>query len=274
MLKVKLNNGTFMPIIGLGTFRNTDKTAYNAVKTAIDAGYRHIDTASIYGNEEAIGKAINDSNIKREELFITTKVWNTDQGYNETLKAFNVSLKKLNLDYVDLYLVHWFKGYNNSISTYKALEELYLEGKVKAIGVSNYNIHHLEHLLKNCKIKPMVNQVETHIFLQNHFLQEYCQQNEIQLEAYAPLVSTNIQDLLENETMKKIAKKHHKTVPQIAIRWFVQRKIVVIPKSKNPKRLKENISVFDFKLDKEDMNNIRKLNVGKKYFPEFDNVEF
>lgn len=263
-----------MPIIGLGTFRSEPEDAYTAVLAAIKAGYRHIDTAAIYGNEEAVGRAIKDSGVSRDELFVTTKVWNTEQGYDKTLKAFDESLKKLGLDYIDLYLIHWFKGYENSLSTYKALETLYRQKRIRAIGVSNYNIHHLQHLLDHVDIKPMVDQVETHILLQNHFLQDFCKQNNIQMEAYAPMMSKNIHDLLENETLKKIAAKYHKTVAQVNLRWFIEREIVVIPKSVTPKRIAQNIDVFDFSLDQEDMANIRTLNRGRKFFPEFDNVDY
>lgn len=271
---MKLHNQIEMPIVGLGTFRSKPEDAYTAVKVAIEAGYRHIDTAAIYKNEEAVGKAVRDSKVKREDLFITTKVWNSDQGYEETLEAFDVSLNKLGLEYVDLYLIHWFKGYDKSLSTYKALETLYKQGKIKAIGVCNYNIHHLQHLIDHAEIKPMVNQVETHVFLQNHKLQEYCINNGIQLEAYAPLFSHNIKETLENETLNLIAKKHNKTIPQIVIRWFVQRDVVVIPKSVTPSRIIQNFNVFDFELDEEDMKKIRKLNAARKIFPEFDNVDF
>ncbi|QWB99894.1 aldo/keto reductase [Mycoplasmatota bacterium] len=274
MKKQKLNNDVLMPIIGLGTFRSKEEDAYNAVLTALKAGYRHIDTAAIYGNEEAVGKAIKDSGIKRKDIFVTTKLWNTEQGYQTTIKAFNESLQKLGLDYVDLYLIHWFKGYENSIDTWKAFETLYDMGKVKAIGVSNYNVHHLEHLIANAKIKPMVNQVETHIHLQNEFLQDFCKKHSIQLEAYAPLMSHHIEELLSNETMKEIAKKHNKSIAQIAIKWLTEREIVVIPKSVTPKRIKENFDIFDFSLDDEDMKKIKGLNRGNKYFTEFDNVPF
>ena len=273
-MKVKLNNNYEMPIIGLGTWRSSPEDAYNAVLSALEAGYRHIDTAAVYGNEEMIGKAIKDSKINREEIFITTKLWNTDQGYEATLKAFEESRRKLGVEYIDLYLIHWFKGYDNSLSTYRAFEELYKQGKVRAIGVSNYNVHHIQHLLDNVEIKPMVNQVETHITLQNHFLQDYCKQNNIQLEAYAPLMSKNIGQLLENEIMQEIAKKHNKSVTQIAIRWLIERGIVVIPKSVTPSRIKQNFDVFDFSLDEEDMLKIRKLNTGRKIFVEFDNVDY
>lgn len=274
MKNVVLNNGIKMPIIGLGTFRSKPEDAYKAVKAALDSGYRHIDTAAIYGNEEAVGNAIRDSKIAREDLFVTTKVWNTEQGYEKTIAAFNESLEKLGLEYIDLYLIHWFKGYDKSLDTYKAMEELYRQGKIKALGVSNYNVHHIQHLLDNVTIKPTVNQVETHVFLQNHFLQEFCKNNEIQLEAYAPLFSKNINELLNNPTLQEIAKKHNKSVAQIAIRWVIERNIVVIPKSITPARISQNFDVFDFNLDKDDMNKIRGLNQGRKIFPEFDNVDY
>ncbi len=274
MKKVKLNNGTEMPIVGLGTWLSAPEDVYNAVLTALKNGYRHIDTAMIYRNEEAIGKAIKDSGVKREEIFVTTKLWNTDQGYEQALKAFDVSLKKLGLDYVDLYLIHWFKGYKKAVESYRALESIYKSGKAKAIGVSNYNIHHLMNIINNCEIPPMVNQVETHVTLQNHFLHEYCLENNIQLEAYAPLMSSRIKELLKNEVMLKIAEKYNKTVPQIAIRWLVERNIVVIPKSVTPSRIISNYDVFDFSLDEEDMKEIRKINTGRKIFVEFDNVDY
>ena len=263
-----------MPIVGLGTWQSPEEKAYQAVLSALEAGYRHIDTAMVYGNEEAVGKAIKDSKVPRDEIFVTTKLWNSDQGYESTLKAIETSLQKLGLEYIDLYLIHWFKGYDKAISSYKAMEEMYKKGILKAIGVSNYNVHHLMFLLEKIEIKPMVNQVETHIMLQNQFLHDFCLKNNIQLESYAPLMSRKINDLLENETMNTIAKKHGKTVPQVAIRWLVEREVVVIPKSVTPSRIKQNYEVFDFELDQEDMAEIKKLNRGMKMFPEFDNVVF
>lgn len=274
MIKFKLNNGVEIPAVGLGTWKSSSEDAYNAVLSALKAGYRHIDTAAIYGNEEEVGRAIKDSGIKRESLFITTKVWNSDQGYEKTMKAFELSSQKLGIEYFDLYLIHWFKGYEKALDTYVALEKLYKEGKVKAIGVCNFNIHHLMYLLEHANVVPTVNQVETHIGLQNHFLQEFCVENGIQLEAYAPLMSWKIKDMLDNEVMIKIASKHEKTVPQVAIRWFIQRGIVAIPKSVTDSRIISNYDVFDFELSSEDMVEIRTLNKGNKLFPEFDNVDF
>jgi diketogulonate reductase-like aldo/keto reductase len=273
-MKFKLHNGVEIPAVGLGTWKSSSDDAYNSVLHAIKSGYRHIDTAMIYRNEEEVGKAIKDSGVPREELFITSKVWNSDQGYEQTLNAFDASLKRLGLDYIDLYLIHWHKGYEKSLATYKALEKLYKDGLVKAIGVSNYNIHHLMYLIEHADIVPMVNQVETHIGLQNHVLHQYCVQNGIQMEAYAPLMSFKIKDLLANEKLNLIADKHNKTVPQIAIRWLIQRKIVALPKSVNNSRIESNFDVFDFTLDDEDMSVIRSQNNGYKLFPEFDNVDY
>ena len=272
--RVILNNGVNIPIVGLGTFRSKSEDVYQAVLDALDAGYRHIDTAMIYGNEEAIGKAIEDSLIPREELFITTKLWNSDQGYESAKIAFDVSLNKLGLEYIDLYLIHWFKGYDLAVESYKAMEELYNEGKIKAIGVSNFNVHHIMKILDECTVIPTVNQVETHIALQNVFLQEYCESVGVKLEAYAPLMSQYIDELLTNETMIRIGKKYNKSVPQIAIKWLVSRGIIVIPKSIKKRRIIENYDIFDFELTKEDMEDIKKLNKAKKMFPEFDNVPF
>ena len=274
MKTFKLNNGIEIPVVGLGTWKSSNDDAYNAVKTALAAGYKHIDTAMIYGNEEGIGKAIKETKIPREELFITSKLWNSDQGYEKTLEAFELTMKKLDLEYLDLYLIHWFKGYDKSVDTYRALEKLHKDGRIKAIGVSNYNVHHLMYLIENTEIVPTVNQVETHIQLQNHFLQEYCVSQGIQLEAYAPMMSWKIDEMLNNETMIEVANKHNKTVPQVAIRWLIERNIVPLPKSVTPERIISNFDVFDFSLDTEDMAKIRKLNKGAKMFPEFDNVDY
>lgn len=274
MKNFKLSNGNTIPCIGLGTWRSEPDKVYDAVLTAIEAGYRHIDAAMIYNNEEQVGKAIKDSGIKREELFVTTKLWNSDQGYETTKKALETSLEKLGLDYIDLYLIHWFKGYDKLFESYKAMEELYKEGKIKALGTSNFNVHHIMKLIEFAEIKPVVNQVETHIALQNQFLQEYCSSEGIQLEAYAPLMSSNISELLSNQTMNELAQKYNKTVPQVAIKWLLQRGIVALPKSVTPSRIIENFNVFDFEISSEDMDKIKTLNQGKKLFPEMDNVTF
>lgn len=275
MIKLfELNNNTHIPTVGLGTWKSPEEDAYKAVLYALEAGYRHIDTAMIYGNEKAVGKAIKDSKIPREEIFLTTKLWNTDQGYETAKKAIQKSLDDLGVDYVDLYLVHWFKGFDKLDETYKAMEEAYNEGSLKAIGVSNFNVHHLQHLLQTATVKPMVNQIETHIELQNHFLVDFCQSNNIVVEAYAPLMSWKIKDMLQNEIMLNIAQKHNKTVPQIAINWLNSRGIVALPKSVNQDRIISNFQVFDFELDQDDIREITSLNKGNKLFPEFDNITF
>lgn len=273
-MKIELHNKTSIPVVGLGTWRSSSKDVYNAVLSALKAGYRHIDTAMIYGNEEAIGKALKDSNVPREELFITTKLWNSDQGYESAHEAFNLSLKKLGLEYVDLYLIHWFKGYEKQLNSWKALEEIYESGRAKAIGVSNHNVHHIENILNNCKIKPMVNQIETHITLQNEFLVDYCESKGIKVEAYAPLMSSNIKQLLEHEGMLALASKYNKTVPQIAIKWLTQRGIIALPKSITESRIIQNFDIFDFEISTEDMETIKSFNTGKKLFTDMDNVPY
>ncbi len=274
MEKFTLSNGVTIPVVGLGTFRSSKEDAYNAVRIALDAGYRHIDTAAIYGNEDAVGKAINASSVKREDIFLTTKVWNSEQGYEKTKAAIEKSLTDLNQDYIDLILVHWFKGYDKLEGTWKALEEAYNAGKVKAIGVSNFNVHHIMKLLSYAIVKPVVNQVETHIELQNQFLQDYCGENGILLEAYAPFMSHHIKDFLSNETMIGLSEKYNKTVPQISLRWMYQRGIIALPKSVTESRIISNVNYFDFELSEEDMGIIRGLNKGNKIFVEMDNVSF
>ncbi len=271
MKTAKLNNGVTIPLLGLGTFRAQEKEAYNAVLHALKNGYRHIDTAAVYGNEEEVGQAIKDSGIPREELFITTKLANPDQGYLSTKKALRKSLERLGLDYVDLYLIHWPKSYELTADSYQAMEELYLDGYTRSIGVSNFNFHHLEHLFETAEIIPQVNQVESHIYLQNKKLQEFCMKNGIYLEAYAPLASHEISKLLENEKMQAIAKAHGKSVAQVALRYQLERDIIVIPKSVTPKRIDENLDVFDFELTDEEFETISNLDRGRKFFPEPDN---
>lgn len=274
MKTFKLRNNIEIPVVGLGTWKSTKEDAYNAVKWALEAGYRHIDSAAIYGNEVEVGRAIKDSSVPREDIFLTSKLWNTEQGYEKTKKAIEKSLQDLDVDYIDLYLIHWFKGYENGLSSWKAIEEAYEDGKLKAIGVSNHNVHHLMNLINNAKVPPMINQVETHVELQNEFLRSYCEENGIVLEAYAPLMSWKVKDLLDNETLVNIAKKHNKTVPQVAINWLVSRGIVALPKSTNKERIISNFDVFDFELTQEDLTEIKSLNKGNKLFPEFDNVTF
>lgn len=253
---VKLHNGIQMPFFGLGTWMLKGQAGYKAVSWAIEEGYRLIDTAALYGNEREIGKAVLNSQIPREKLFITSKVWNSDQGYEKTLNAFEKSLKRLNMNYLDLYLIHWpVSGLR--IETWKALEKIYQEGRVRAIGISNFTIRHLEELLNNATITPMVNQVEFSPFLYQRELLEFCQSKDIRMEAYAPLTRGT---QFKNPILKDISLKHNKTVAQILIRWGLQHEIIEIPKSGDRQHLKENANVFDFELDSFEMKKLDALN--------------
>ena len=252
-----LHNGVKMPWLGLGVFKVTEgEEVIQSVKAAIRNGYISIDTAAIYGNEEGVGQAIKESGVPREELFITSKVWNSDQGYETTLKAFETSLNKLGLDYLDLYLIHW-PGKDKYKETWKALEKLYKDGRVRAIGVSNFQIHHLEDLISSAEIKPLVNQVEYHPHLTQKELQAFCKKEGIQLEAWSPLKQGQ---LLNEQILVDIAHKYNKSVAQVILRWDLQHGVVTIPKSIKEHRIIENADVFDFELTSEDMEKIDALN--------------
>ena len=252
-----LNNGVEIPRLGLGVYQAPPgESTLRAVKYALDVGYRHIDTAWLYGNEGDVGKAILESSIEREEIFITTKVWNSDQGYRSTLAACERSLQRLGLAYVDLYLIHWpVEGQNNN--TWKAMIQLLREGKTRAIGVSNYEIFHLQEILQNFDVIPSVNQVEFHPFLYQEKLLEFCKNSNIQLEAYSPLTRGQ---RLNHPTLVDLAKKYDKSPAQILIRWSLQHGLVVIPKSIRKDRIRENIQVFDFQLEETDMKLLNSLN--------------
>lgn len=273
--RVTLNNGAKMPWLGLGVFRVEEGAELvEAVKTAIKQGYRSIDTAAIYENEGGVGEGIiqglQESGLKREELFVTSKVWNADLSYEGTIRAYEQSLKKLGLEYLDLYLIHWpVKGKYKE--AWRALEYLYEEGRVKSIGVSNFQIHHLEDLLKDAKVKPVINQVEYHPRLTQKELQAFCEQHQIQLEAWSPLMNGQI---LEHDLIKELAEAYQKTPAQIVIRWDLQNGVVTIPKSTKAHRLAENADVFDFQLSAEDMEQIDQLNENHRIGPDPDNFDF
>ncbi len=269
--KVKLNNGIEMPILGLGVFRSEEgEEVENAVKTALMHGYLGIDTASIYQNERGVGKAIKESGLNREDIFLTSKVWNTEQGYGRTLKAFSNSLDKLQTEYLDLYLIHWPKG-KRSVETWKALEELYEEGKIRAIGVSNFLVHHLEEFLPECKIIPAVNQVEFHPELIQPKLLTYCQNKGIQLEAWAPIMKGKVNEI---PVMQEIASKYGKTPVQVVLRWDIQKGVVTIPKSVKPERIVSNADIFDFELSAEDMAKIDALDNNNRIGFHPDKIPF
>ncbi|PWW31805.1 diketogulonate reductase-like aldo/keto reductase [Cytobacillus oceanisediminis] len=266
-----LLNGVKMPWFGLGVFKVQDgDEVVQSVKAALKAGYKSIDTAAVYKNEEGVGLAIKEAGVPREELFVTTKVWNSDQGYESAIQAFETSLEKLGLEYIDLYLIHWpVKGKYKE--TWKALETLYKEKKVRAIGVSNFHIHHLEDLLQDAEIKPMVNQVELHPLLNQAELREFCKKQEIQIEAWSPLAQG---ELLENAALKEIAAKYSKSAAQVILRWDLQNEIVTIPKSVKEHRIIENADIFDFELSAEDMDKINGLNENRRVGPDPDNFNF
>lgn len=252
-----LHNGVEMPRFGLGVYKMTDKeAAVEAMITAIGAGYGAIDTATVYDNEAEVGEAVRNSGVKREELFITSKVWNTDQGYDETLRAFESSLKRLGFDYLDLYLTHWaIEG--KYVDTYRAIQRLYDEKLVRSIGVSNHQQHHLEKLLATANTKPMVNQIELHPQLTQIPLRSFCTDQDIAVTSWSPLARGR---LLEDPVLSEIAKTYKKTIAQVIIRWHLQSDLIVIPKSVTPSRIKENAQVYDFSLTKEEMEMIDGLN--------------
>ncbi|MBS5926015.1 MAG: aldo/keto reductase [Clostridium sp.] len=274
-----LSNGVNIPCVGFGTWQTPNgETAINSVLEAIKCGYRHIDTAACYGNEESVGKAIKLSGINREELFVTSKLWNTDQGYESTLKAFDKTIKDLGLDYLDLYLIHWpvVKGHKEDweesiCETWKAFEKLYSEGKIRAIGVSNFKPHHLKVIFKNCNIKPMVNQIELHPSHNQDETVKFCRNNNILVEAWGPLSTGRIFKVKE---MQDIADKYNKSIAQITLRWHIQNEILPLPKSVTPSRIKENSMIFDFELLKEDMDLIQNLKGCEGSGVDPDNINF
>ena len=255
---IKLANGVGIPCIGYGTWQTPDgETAVKSVKEAIKCGYTHIDTAAIYGNEVSVGQGIAESGVEREKLFVTSKVWTQSRGYEKTLKAFEKTTSDLGLDYLDLYLIHWpaapqhGEGWEEeNLSTWRAMEELYKAGKIRAIGVSNFLVHHLEPLMAAAEIKPMVNQIELHIGYNQSEICEYCKKNGIVLEAWAPIGTGR---LFGHKPVEEMAAKYGKSVAQLAIRWCIQNDFLPLPKTVTPSRMAENADVFDFEISAEDM---------------------
>jgi diketogulonate reductase-like aldo/keto reductase len=268
---VELKNGIPMPYFGLGVFQVHDgEEVIQAVKDALSAGYRHIDTASLYGNERGVGKAVAETGIPRKEIFVTSKVWNSDQGYDSTLRAFDKSLKLLGFEYLDLYLVHWpVKG--KYLDTWKALERLYSEDQVRAIGVSNFLQHHLEDLLPHCETVPMVNQMEFHPRLVQQKLMDYCSSHTIQYEAWSPLMQGKIFSVKE---LQALGANYGKDVGQIVLRWSLQKGVVTIPKSVHRERIISNAQVFDFEITAEDMLAIDRLDLNQRVGADPDNFNF
>ena len=268
---IRLANGVEMPQLGLGVYKMTNKDeTIQAIQTAIQTGYRAIDTAALYYNEEEVGEAIRTSGVAREELFVTTKVWNSDQGYDNTLRAFETSLKKLNMDYVDLYLTHW-AVIDKYEDTYRAIERLYDEKLIRVPGVSNHQSHHIDKLLANAHTPPMVNQVELHPYLSQEPLRAYCKANNIAVTAWSPLGRGTV---LQDETLLSIGEKYNKSAAQVTIRWQLQHDIITIPKSVTANRIEANFNVFDFELSAEDMQRIDALNRDARVGKDPDNFHF
>lgn len=256
---IKFNNGVDIPILGYGTFQIPSSIAEECVLNALNVGYRLIDTAAAYFNEKEIGKAIKKSKILREEIFVVTKVWIQDAGYENTIKAFYTSLKNLDLDYIDLYLIH--QPYGDYYGSWKAMEELYRKGKIRAIGVCNFSMERFVDLYMNCKIKPMVNQIEFHPFFQQNQVQNLLKDYNCQIQAWGPL-NEGQRNIFKHEILEEIAKKHDKTVAQIVLRWHIQKHIMTIPKTIHKDRMIENMNIWDFQLDSEDFKKIDQLNFG------------
>jgi len=265
--RIVLNNGVKMPVLGFGTLYLNDEVGERCVADAISLGYRLIDTATIYNNEQAVGAGIKRSGIDRKELFVTSKVWVDDSGYEKAKVAFETSLNKLGLDYLDLYLIHRPRG--DVKGSWKAMEELYKEGKIKAIGVSNFTPDQIKDLMNGSNVKPAVNQIEAHAFFQQPEDLKFLKENEIQMEAWSPFAQGR-NEMFTNETLAKIGKKYNKTNAQVSLRWHYQRGIVTIPRTSQKAHMQENLNIFDFELSEPDMKTISKLDLNVTQFPEWE----
>ena len=276
---IKLNNGVLIPQPGFGTFMTKDgEEAIQAVKWAVETGYRHIDTAAIYNNEKGVGEGIRQCGVSREELFVTSKIWNSERGYDKTLKAFDKTMSDLGLDYLDLYLIHWpanerqfgKKASKLNQETWRAMEKLYEEGRIKAIGVSNFMPHHIERLMEKATVKPAVNQIEFHPGLLQKECVEFCKEQEITVEAWSPLGRG---ELIFDELLMGLAEKYGSTVAQLIIRWVMQHDIVPLVKSTKQSRIEENFQVFDFEISGEDMQRIDEMK-PVRMGPDPDDADF
>lgn len=272
--KVKLANGTEIPGFGLGVFKVPDDESVSAVHEAIMDGYRLIDTAQIYGNEKGTGEGIRkglcDAGLKREDVFVTSKIWNNHLSYEASIDAFDESLAKLGLDYLDLYLIHW-PGHNAFKEAWKAMESLYKEGKIRAIGVSNFQQHHIETLLSFAEVRPVLNQIEFHPKLAQKELKEFCKQHDIAVQAWSPLMQGLI---LTNSVIMNLAEKYGRSAAQIVLRWVIQKEVLLVSKSVKPERIKSNAQIFDFRLSEEDMKEIDALNENLRVGPDPDQFDF
>ncbi len=266
-----LNNKISIPQLGLGVWQSREGgEVERAIAHAFEAGYRSIDTAAIYENERGVGEAVKSSGIPRDELFITSKVWNSDQGFDRTISAFGNSLKLLGLEYLDLYLIHWPVA-GKYKDTWKALELLYRQGMVRAIGVSNFFTHHLMDLLQEAEVVPAVNQIEFHPYMIQQELTDYCDKKDIRVEAWSPLMQGKFNEI---GLFAEIGKKYQKTPAQVLLRWHIQREVITIPKSVNETRIRENAAIFDFSLSEEEMDQINKLDKNHRFGPDPDNFDF
>ena len=267
----KLTNGVEMPYLGLGVYKMTDRDeTLQAIETALDLGYRAIDTAALYYNEEEVGEAIRHSSVPREDIFVTTKVWNSDQGYDNTLRAFETSLKKLDMDYVDLYLTHW-PVEHKFVDTYRAIERLYDEKLIRVPGVSNHHENHLKEIMATCNVAPMVNQIEAHPYLAQEPLRAFCEQQQIAVTAWSPLGRGNV---LNDETIIGIADEYNVSPAQIILRWHLQNDVIIIPKSVTASRIKENSELYHFELTNETMQQLNALNRNERFGKDPDNFSF